>query len=101
MSFGVTTYFEGVEAGDDSPVLHLAAFGRMRELTFRVGSGTRASLELAAHLQRQPFRVPDGRHVNRHFGLFKKRKKNPDDMTVLMERELLSVRFGLCTREER
>lgn len=96
---GVTTHFEGVEAGDDSPVLHLAAFGRMGELTFRVGSGTGASLELATHLQRQPFRVPDGRHIYRHFGL-KAKKKNPDDMTALMQRKRF-VRFGLCTRKAR
>lgn len=74
---GVTTHFEGVEAGDDSPVFHLAAFGRMGELTFRVGSGTRASLELTTHLQRQPFRVPDGCHVNRHFGLKTHTQKTP------------------------
>lgn len=80
VSCRVTTHFEGVEAGDDSPILHLAAFGRMGELTFRVGSGTRASLELATHLQCQPFRVPDGRHIDRHFGLkaknLKKKKKS-------------------------
>ena len=39
------------------PIVHLAALGGMGEFTFHVGAGAGASLELPAHLQRQPLGV--------------------------------------------
>ena len=60
------TYLEGVEAGDDPPVLDLAALGGVGELAFVCGTRAGAALELSAHLQREPLGVPHMCHVHRH-----------------------------------
>ena len=62
------SHLEGVEAGDDTSVLHLAALGWMGELTLLVGARARAPLELPAHLQREPLGVSHVGHVHRHGG---------------------------------
>lgn len=61
-------HLEGVKAGDDSAVLHLAALRGVGELALVVRPRARPPLELPTDLQCQPFCVPDGCHVYRHFG---------------------------------
>lgn len=59
-------YLEGIEAGDDSAVLHMAAPGGVGELALGVRAGAGASLELATHLQGQPFGVAAHGHADGH-----------------------------------
>lgn len=59
-------YLEGVEAGDDAAVLHVAGARGVSKLALGVGARARASLELAAHLQRQPLGVPAYGDVDGH-----------------------------------
>lgn len=59
-------YLEGVEAGDDSAVLHMAAPGGVGELALGVRPRAGAPLELAAHFQGQPFSVTSHGHADGH-----------------------------------
>lgn len=59
-------YLEGVEAGDDSAVLHMAAAWGVGELALGVGARAGASLELTTHFQGQPFGVPAHGHADGH-----------------------------------
>lgn len=59
-------YLEGVEAGDDSAVLHMAAPGGVGELALGVRPRAGAPLELAAHFQGQPLSVTSHGHADGH-----------------------------------
>lgn len=59
-------YLEGIEAGDDSAVLHMAAPRRVGELTLGVRARAGASLKLATHFQGQPFSVASHGHADGH-----------------------------------
>lgn len=63
------SYLQRIKARNDSPVLHLAALGRMRKLALSIGAWARSPLKLSTHLQRQPFRVPHVSHIHRHLAL--------------------------------
>lgn len=63
------SYLQWIKARNDSPVLHLAALGRMRKLALSIGAWARSPLKLSTHLQRQPFRVPHVSHIHRHLAL--------------------------------
>lgn len=59
-------YLEGVKAGDDSAILHMAAPGGVGKLTLGVRPRAGASLKLTTHFQGQPFGVPSHCHAGGH-----------------------------------
>lgn len=59
-------YLEGIEAGDDSAVLHMAAPGGVGELALGVRPRAGASLKFATHFQGQPFSVASHSHADGH-----------------------------------
>lgn len=84
-------YLEGVEARDDTPVLHLTALGRVSEFAVLVRARARASLELPAHFQCQPFCVTDLGHVQRHGCTLAKKKKKYSRRFRRITRKFVSV----------
>lgn len=61
-------YLEWVETGDDAAVLHMAGARGVSELAFGVRTRAGSSLELSAHLQRQPLGVATHGHIDGHGG---------------------------------
>lgn len=61
-------YLEWVETGDDTAVLHVAGARGVSELAFGVRTRAGSSLELSAHLQRQPLGVATHGHIDGHGG---------------------------------
>lgn len=59
-------YLEGIKAGDDSAVVHVAAPGGMCELAVGIGASAGASLKLSTHFQGQPFGVSPHGHADSH-----------------------------------
>ena len=56
-------YLDGIVAGDDTSILHLDVGRRMGEFALAVRARALAALKLAAHLQLQPPRVFNVKHV--------------------------------------
>ncbi len=61
-------YLEWVKTGDDAAVLHVAGARGVSELAFGVRTRAGSSLELSAHLQRQPLGVSTHGHIDGHGG---------------------------------
>lgn len=61
-------YLEWVETGDDAAILHVACARGVSKLAFGVRAWAGSSLELSAHLQRQPLGVTAHGHIDGHGG---------------------------------
>lgn len=61
-------YLEWVKTGDDAAVLHVTGARGVSKLAFGVRTWAGSSLELSAHLERQPLGVATHGHIDGHGG---------------------------------